>query len=202
MGFSTAVGNLFYFPAKIAYGTLGGLAGGAAYVFTRGDHHVAHKIWRNSLGGDYLRTPTMLNSGPAARRFIQSHVNPGCVIIPIAEPIGTQIGIVGLLKDTLAIPSFAPNTQSPAVSQGCFNVEAFTVGLASVGSEFDPQDPANIIDAQGYGFAWLGTEDSLRPGSRYAVAGCGGHSCPTTTAISFNTVTGPGGTCTVMQPLR
>lgn len=59
-GFSTAVGNLFYIPAKIAYGTLGGLAGGAAYVFTRGDHHVAHEIWRNSLGGDYVLTPTML----------------------------------------------------------------------------------------------------------------------------------------------
>lgn len=60
MGFSTAVGNLFYIPAKIAYGTLGGLAGGAAYVFTRGDHDVAHKIWRNSLGGDYVLTSTML----------------------------------------------------------------------------------------------------------------------------------------------
>ena len=59
MGFSTAVGNLFYIPAKIAYGTLGG-SGGAAYVFTHGDHDVAHKIWRNSLGGDYVLTPTML----------------------------------------------------------------------------------------------------------------------------------------------
>ena len=57
MGFSTAVGNLFYIPAKIAYGTLGGLAGGAAYVLTRGDHHVAHEIWRNSLGGDYVLSP-------------------------------------------------------------------------------------------------------------------------------------------------
>jgi hypothetical protein len=36
MGVTVAVGNLFYIPAKIAYGTLGGVAGGAAYVFDRG----------------------------------------------------------------------------------------------------------------------------------------------------------------------
>jgi hypothetical protein len=71
MGFSTAVGNLFYIPAKIAYGTLGGLAGGAAYVFTHGDHDVAHKIWRNSLGGDYVLTPTMLK-GQEPIHFVDS----------------------------------------------------------------------------------------------------------------------------------
>src|SRR5579863_4844836 len=74
MGFSTAVGNLFYIPAKIAYGTLGGLAGGAAYVFTRGDHHVAHKIWRDSLGGDYVLSPTMLK-GQEPIHFVGSSLD-------------------------------------------------------------------------------------------------------------------------------
>jgi hypothetical protein len=74
MGFSTAIGNLFYIPAKIAYGTLGGLAGGTAYVFTRGDHHMAHKIWRNSLGGDYVLTPTMLK-GQQPIHFVGSSRN-------------------------------------------------------------------------------------------------------------------------------
>ena len=60
LGFSTAVGNLFYIPAKITYATLGGVAGGAAYVFTRGDHRAAHGIWHDSLGGDYVLTPSML----------------------------------------------------------------------------------------------------------------------------------------------
>jgi hypothetical protein len=59
-GVSAAIGNLFYIPAKVAYGTLGGVAGGTAYVFTRGDHQTAHRIWRNSLGGDYVLTPKML----------------------------------------------------------------------------------------------------------------------------------------------
>ena len=36
MGFSTAVGNLFYIPGKIAYDALGGLAGGSSVcLFTR-----------------------------------------------------------------------------------------------------------------------------------------------------------------------
>jgi hypothetical protein len=74
MGFSTAIGNLFYIPAKIAYGTLGGLAGGAAYVFTRGDHHVAHKIWHDSLGGDYVLSPTMLK-GQEPIHFVGSSLD-------------------------------------------------------------------------------------------------------------------------------
>jgi hypothetical protein len=60
IGFSTAVGNLFYIPAKITYATLGGVAGGAAYIFTRGEHRAAHDIWQNSFGGDYVLTPAML----------------------------------------------------------------------------------------------------------------------------------------------
>jgi hypothetical protein len=61
MEFTVAVGNLFYIPAKIAYGTLGGVAGGAAYVFSRDDRHTARRIWNNSLGGDYVLTPAMIS---------------------------------------------------------------------------------------------------------------------------------------------
>jgi hypothetical protein len=60
MGLTTAVGNLFYIPGKIAYGTLGSVVGGAAYVFSHDGHSAAHRIWRNSLGGDYVLTPDML----------------------------------------------------------------------------------------------------------------------------------------------
>jgi hypothetical protein len=60
IGFSTAIGNLFYIPAKVTYATLGGVAGGVAYVFTRRDHRAAHDIWHNSLGGDYVLTPAMI----------------------------------------------------------------------------------------------------------------------------------------------
>ncbi len=60
IGFGTVVGNLFYIPAKVTYATLGGVAGGVAYIFTRGERRAAHNIWQNSLGGDYVLTPAMI----------------------------------------------------------------------------------------------------------------------------------------------
>jgi len=114
MGFSTAVGNLFYIPAKIAYGTLGGLAGGAAYVFTRGDHQVAHKIWRTSLGGDYLLTPPMLR-GQEPIHFVGSDQDsaqvgdtfrPDAALVqtpPLASERSVNGGAIGKKSDPTGI---------------------------------------------------------------------------------------------------
>jgi hypothetical protein len=49
-----------YIPAKLVYGLLGGIAGGAGYVLTGGNKQVSNTIWRSSLGGDYVVTPDML----------------------------------------------------------------------------------------------------------------------------------------------
>ena len=73
IGAGTVAGNLVYIPAKLVYGILGGIAGGAGYALTGGNKQVADTIWRSSLGGDYVLTPDMITgdkpiyfSGPNA----------------------------------------------------------------------------------------------------------------------------------------
>jgi len=60
VGAGAVVGNLVYVPAKLVYGILGGIAGGAGYALTGGNKQVADTIWRSSLGGDYVLTPEMM----------------------------------------------------------------------------------------------------------------------------------------------
>jgi hypothetical protein len=73
VGAGTVAGNIVYVPLKLAYGILGGIAGGAGYALTGGNKQVADTIWRSSLGGDYVLTPDMIKgekpiyfSGPNA----------------------------------------------------------------------------------------------------------------------------------------
>jgi hypothetical protein len=73
IGAGTVATNVFYIPAKLAYGIVGGIAGGAGYVLTGGNSQVSDTIWRSSLGGDYVVTPDMMTgkdpvhfSGPTA----------------------------------------------------------------------------------------------------------------------------------------
>jgi hypothetical protein len=60
IGVGAVVCNLAYVPAKLVYGILGGIAGGAGYALTGGNKQVADSIWRSSLGGDYVLTPEMM----------------------------------------------------------------------------------------------------------------------------------------------
>jgi hypothetical protein len=60
VGAGTLATNVVYIPAKLVYGLLGGIAGGAGYVLTGGNKQVSNTIWRSSLGGDYVVTPDML----------------------------------------------------------------------------------------------------------------------------------------------
>jgi hypothetical protein len=73
VGAGTVLGNAVYMPAKLVYGILGGIAGGAGWALTGGNTQVADTIWRSSLGGDYVLTPSMVAgkqpvhfSGPTA----------------------------------------------------------------------------------------------------------------------------------------
>lgn len=61
IGAGTVVGNVLYIPAKLVYGILGGIGGGAGYALTGGNEQVANTIWRSSLGGDYVLTPDMIS---------------------------------------------------------------------------------------------------------------------------------------------
>jgi hypothetical protein len=60
IGAGTVAGNVLYVPAKLVYGILGGLTGGASYLLTGGNTQTANTIWRSSLGGDYVLTPDMV----------------------------------------------------------------------------------------------------------------------------------------------
>jgi len=60
VGAGTVLGNAVYIPAKLVYGILGGVAGGAGWALTGGNTQVANTIWRSSLGGDYVLTPNMV----------------------------------------------------------------------------------------------------------------------------------------------
>jgi hypothetical protein len=60
VGAGTLGANVLYIPAKLGYGILGGIGGGAGYVLTGGNTQVSDTIWRSSLGGDYVVTPEMI----------------------------------------------------------------------------------------------------------------------------------------------
>jgi len=60
IGFGTVIVNLLYMPVKVVYGTLGAFTGGLAYVLTGGNTNVATAVWRPSMGGTYVVTPSML----------------------------------------------------------------------------------------------------------------------------------------------
>jgi hypothetical protein len=83
IGAGTVASNILYVPAKLAYGILGGIAGGASYALTGGNKQVADTIWRSSLGGDYVLTPDMLKgdkpiyfSGPNNTAAPQTSIKP------------------------------------------------------------------------------------------------------------------------------
>jgi len=61
VGAGTVAGNVLYVPAKIVYGILGGITGGASYLLTGGNTQTANTIWRSSLGGDYVLTPDIVS---------------------------------------------------------------------------------------------------------------------------------------------
>ena len=60
IGAGTVAGNVLYVPAKLVFGILGGITGGASYLLTGGNTQTANTIWRSSLGGDYVLTPDMV----------------------------------------------------------------------------------------------------------------------------------------------
>ncbi len=54
LGTATVAANVFYIPAKLTYATLGGITGGLAYVMTGTNLEIAERVWKPSMGGDYV----------------------------------------------------------------------------------------------------------------------------------------------------
>jgi hypothetical protein len=119
-------------------------------------------------------------------QYVDFPSSGSCFILPLKVLTEEQIFLSGVIQETTAIPNEAFSLFSTV--SGCFNVEVFSVGLkGSNGSQsLNPQDAANIINDQGFGFAYFDTDSSLKPGPySYTVVGCNGP-CPDSTTY-FNT---------------
>jgi hypothetical protein len=117
IGAGTVVGNLVYVPAKLVYGILGGIAGGAGYALTGGNKQVANSIWRSSLGGDYVLTPDMMTGKKPIYFSGQSEVGPmqptrGSNFSPSNGPSGTS----GSSWSTAGAQAGTGATSSPAAN--------------------------------------------------------------------------------------
>src|SRR6202158_829578 len=91
VGAGTVASNILYVPAKLVYGILGGITGGASYVLTGGNTQTANTIWRSSLGGDYVLTPDMI-TGQQPVHFSGPTTTPPDSAQPItsAAPAGSS----------------------------------------------------------------------------------------------------------------
>ena len=121
-----------------------------------------------------------------SRRYVTSL--DGCAMIPIKSPIGTQIQISGIMQDRGAINGLSPSL--PTVTEGCFNTEAYSVGLKVGGpDELDPTDPGNIVDPKGFGLFWDQQDLVAARSETFVVKGCPSGGCRRPT-MKFNTDTG------------
>ena len=59
-GLAAVGANLFYMPAKLAYATLGLVAGGLTFALTLGNYRAVEAIWSPAFGGTYVLSPAML----------------------------------------------------------------------------------------------------------------------------------------------
>jgi hypothetical protein len=57
----TALANPVYFPAKLGFALLGGIASGITYVATLGRPQPSTEIWDAAVEGDYVVTPAMID---------------------------------------------------------------------------------------------------------------------------------------------
>jgi hypothetical protein len=128
IGAGAVVSNLVYVPAKLVYGILGGIAGGAGYALTGGNKQVADSIWRSSLGGDYVLTPDMMAgkepiyfSGPSEAGPSSSSSN-GAPAASVSAPVGgAETSPTTNPIDKGAGPVGANNSSRPAPYAGASN---------------------------------------------------------------------------------
>lgn len=56
----TILANVAYVPAKAVFAGVGAATTGVAYVVTLGDSEKSRPIWKASVEGDYVLTPSMI----------------------------------------------------------------------------------------------------------------------------------------------
>jgi len=126
VGAGTVAANVLYIPAKLAYGILGGIGGGAGYLLTGGNEQVSNTIWRSSLGGDYVLTPDMMTgqkpvhfSGPTTTAAAPQD-DPGTAAVNGAAaggsvaPLASHTGAMPPGVGTAPSSGFSPSGASAA----------------------------------------------------------------------------------------
>ena len=68
VGAGSAVCTVVYSPLKVAYAASGLVVTGLAFLWSFGDTEVAGTLWRTTVGGDYVVTPSHLE-GRSDLRF-------------------------------------------------------------------------------------------------------------------------------------
>ena len=126
VGAGTIVGNVFYMPAKLAYGLVGGIAGGTGWALTGGNKQVADTIWRSSLGGDYILTPDMIKgtepvhfSGPTQTAPVTDNtgaVGPNASTNVASANLGTATSWKGAGTTSSLASTSLPATDPSALS--------------------------------------------------------------------------------------
>jgi hypothetical protein len=129
-GAASLVSNVFYIPAKLVYGVLGGLVGGATWLITAGNSQTADTVWRSSLGGDWVVTPGMI-AGTQPLHFSGPTET---------SPVKSQV-------QAIAQPSPAP---SPAMSAAPAAIPSESTGASSLPSTGEPID-SGVPPAAGAG---------------------------------------------------
>jgi len=145
IGAGTVAGNVLYVPAKLVYGILGGITGGASYLLTGGNTQTANTIWRSSLGGDYVLTPDMVSgqkpihfSGPtltvpAAEQSMPSNQTTGVQAPSSAMPARTASSNIGSSTVNSA-PISGDSTMGGSVMSGSSSAQPADRGTGPVSS--------------------------------------------------------------------
>ncbi len=128
VGAGTMAGNVLYVPAKLAYGLLGGIGGGAAWALTGGNTQVANTVWRSSLGGDYILTPDMIqgkekvhftgptNTAPAGDESSSAATTPSSASLASAGPTTSSSYPATSTSSSLSSSSMSSSSIAPSSS--------------------------------------------------------------------------------------
>ena len=127
LGAGAIASNVLYVPAKLVYGILGGIAGGAGYALTGGNKQVADSIWRSSLGGDYVLTPDMMTGEKPIYFVGPSEAGPAQTGPPNGTPPSN--GAATSERAPLSASRSGSGTQPPAhsIDSGAGPVESSSV---------------------------------------------------------------------------
>jgi hypothetical protein len=89
-GVAAVAGNILYIPAKTVYALLGAFVGGATWLLTAGNTQTADTVWRSSLGGDWVLTPSMVAGEQPINFSGPTHTPPVATAATPAPPTIAQ----------------------------------------------------------------------------------------------------------------